>query len=141
MEKEQFLRFKEDLKAKAQEQRTVKAQRKTEHFKGERIINPYDAAEQARYNKYDLDKMYVIYYILKHQIEVTPENIEEVLWNTYAMLHPQYKESRHVNIVGWDNHKTINYFLDTSTGRDYTPEYAMHDLIKRYDKIIKQYGN
>ena len=30
MEKEQFLRLKEDLKAKAQEQKEVKAQRRTE---------------------------------------------------------------------------------------------------------------
>lgn len=141
MEKEQFLRFKEDLKAKAQEQRELKNQRKTEHFKGERTINPYDAAWKARSNRYELDKKYVIYYILKHQIEVTPENLEEVLWNTYAKLHPQYKEARRVNIVGWDNHKSVNYYIDTPYGRDYTPEYAMHDLVKRYDNIIKQYGN
>lgn len=141
MKKEQFLRLKEDLKKEAQEQKELKNQRKSVRIKGERTINPYDAAWKARTNRWELDKKYVIYYILKHQIEVTPENVEEVLWSTYATLHPQYKEARHVNIVGWDNHKTINYFLDTPTGRDYTPEYAMHDLIKRYDKIIKQYEN
>lgn len=141
MEKEQFLRFKEDLKKEAQEQKELKNQRKTVHIKGKRTMNQIDAAEKARSNRYELDKKYVIYYILKHRIEVIPENLEEVLWTTYAKLHPQYKEARHVNIVGWDNHKSINYFINTSDGRDYTPEYAMNDLIKRYDKIIKQYGN
>lgn len=72
MEKEQFLRLKEDLKAKAQEQRLVKAQRKTEHFKGERKISAWEAAEQARHNKEWLDKMYVVYYMTKHQAEFTP---------------------------------------------------------------------
>ena len=141
MEKEQFLRFKEDLKKEAKEQKELKNQRKSVHIKGERTINPYDAAWKARSNRWELDKKYVIYYILKHRIEVTPKNLEEALWTTYAKLHPQYKEARHVNIVGWDNHKSINYFLDTPNGRDYTPENAMYDLIKRYDKIIKQYGN
>ena len=140
MEKEQFLRFKEDLKREAQEQKELKNQRKTVRLKGGRTIDPYQAAEKVRDNGYHLDKKYVIYYILKHRIEVTPYNLEEVLWTTYAKLHPQYKEARHVNIVGWDNHKSINYFIDTPEGRDYTPDYAMHDLIKRYDNIIKQYG-
>ena len=139
MEKEQFLRFKEDLKKEAQEQRKMKQQRKTVRFDGERTINPYDAAEKVRDNKHSLDRKYVIYYILKHQIEVTPENKEQVLWETYVKLHPKYKEARHVNIVGWDNHKTTNYFIDTPYGRDYTPEYAMIDLMNLYDKIVKQY--
>lgn len=72
MEKEQFLRLKEDLKAKAQEQKSVKAQRKTKHFKGERRISAWEAAEQARRNKEWLDKMYVVYYIAKHQAEFIP---------------------------------------------------------------------
>lgn len=72
MEKEQFLRFKEDLKAKAQEQKSVKAQRKTEHFKGERTMNPYDAQWEAERNREWLDKMYVVYYMTKHQVEFTP---------------------------------------------------------------------
>lgn len=139
MEKEQFLRFKEDLKKEAQQQKALKNQRKSVYIKGERIISSYDAAEKVRSNRWELDKKYVIYHILKHRIEVTLENLEEVLWVTYAKLHPKYKEARHVNIVGWEKH--INYFINTPDGRDYTPEYAMNDLIKRYDKIIKQYGN
>ena len=140
MEKEQFLKFKEDLKREAQEQKELKNQRKTVRLKGGRTIDPYQAAEKVRDNGYHLDKKYGIYYILKHSIEVTDKNKEDILWDIYAKLHSQYKEARHVNIVGWDNHKSINYFIDTPYGRDYTPDYAMHDLIKRYDNIIKQYG-
>lgn len=139
MEKEQFLRFKEDLKKEAKQQRELKRQRKTVRFDGERKVSSYDAAEQVRDNKQILDRKYVVYYILKHQIEVTPSIKEQVLWEIYVKLHPKYKEARHVNIVGWDNHKTTNYFIDTPHGRDYTPEYAMIDLMNLYDKIIKQY--
>ena len=138
MEKEQFLRFKEDLKKEAQQQKALKNQRKTVHIKGERIISSYDAAEKVRSNRWELDKKYVIYHILKHRIEVTPENLEEVLWTIYAKLHPQYKSARRTSLcVG----KDYSYYINTPYGRDYTPEYAMNDLIKRYDKIIKQYGN
>ena len=141
MEKEQFLRFKEDLKKEAQEQKELKNQRKTVHIKGERTIDPYDAAEKVRSNRWELDKKYVIYYILKHRIEVTDENKEQVIWDIYVKLHPQYKDARRERVSMISDKKQINYYIDTPYGRDYTPEYAMHDLIKRYDKIIKQYGN
>jgi len=72
MEKEQFLKFKEDLKKEAQQQKEIKAQRKTENFKGIRKISAYDAAEQARRNREWLDKMYVVYYMAKHQVGFTP---------------------------------------------------------------------
>jgi len=138
MEKEQFLRFKEDLKTKAQEQRELKNQRKTEHFKGERTINPYDAAEKVRDNKYELDKLYVIYYILKHRIEVTAENKEQVIWENYAKLHPQYKAARR-EITLSNGKMQISYYIDTPDGRDYTAECAMQKLMSLYDEIIKKY--
>lgn len=72
MEKEQFLELKETLKRKAQEQKEVKAQRKTENFKGTRKISALEAAEQARQNREWLDKMYVVYYIAKHQVGFIP---------------------------------------------------------------------
>ena len=72
MEKEQFLELKETLKRKAQEQKEVKAQRKTKNFKGTRKTSAYDAAEQARHNREWLDKMYVVYYMAKHQVGFIP---------------------------------------------------------------------
>ena len=138
MKKEQFLRFKEDLKKEAKEQKELKNQRKTVRLKGERTMHPEEAAEKVRANRWTLEKKYVIYYILKHRIEVTPENLEEVLWTTYAKLHPQYKDARRISLcVG----KKYSYYINTPNGRDYEPEYTMNDLIKRYDKIIKQYGD
>ena len=138
MEKEQFLRFKEDLKKEAQEQRKMKQQRKTVRFDGERTINPYDAAEKVRDNKQILDRKYVVYYILKHQIEVTPESKEQVLWETYVKLHQKYKDARK-ELTLTNSKKQIVYYIDTSDGRDYTPENAMYDLLKMYDEIVKQY--
>lgn len=139
MEKEQFLRFKEDLKAKTQEQRELKNQRKTEHFKGERTINPYDAAEKVRRNKSDLDTLYVIYYILKHRIEVTPETKEQVIWEAYVRLHSKYKEARHENIE-CDKLRPTGYYLDNPYCGEYTVDYAMCYLMKLWDKILKKYG-
>ena len=93
MEKEQFLKFKEDLKREAQEQKELKNQRKTIRLNGGRTIDPYQAAEKVRDNGYHLDKKYVIYYILKHRIEVTEKNKEDILWDIYAKLHSQYKNN------------------------------------------------
>lgn len=139
MEKTEFLRFKEDLKREAANQRELKNQRKTEHLKGERTVNPYTAADMVRDNRYELDKLYVIYYILKHRIEVTAENKEEVIWDAYVKLHPQYKAARR-ELILTNGKKQISYYIDTPDGRDYTADYAMCDLMKRWDKILKQYG-
>lgn len=138
MEKEQFLRFKEDLKKEAKQQRELKQQRKTVRFDGERTINPYDAAEKVRDNKQILDRKYVVYYILKHQIEVIPEDKEQVLWETYVKLHQKYKDARK-EFTLTNGKKQIVYYIDTSDGRDYTPENAMYYLLKMYDEIVKQY--
>ena len=140
MEKTQFLRFKEDLKRRAANQRELKNQRKTVRLKGERTVNPYDAAEQARRNKRDLDTLYVIYYILKHRTEVTAENKEQVIWDAYVKLHPQYKDARRERVSMISGKKQISYYIDTPNGRDYTAHLAMSDLMERWDKILKQYG-
>jgi hypothetical protein len=139
MEKTQFLRFKEDLKREAANQRELKNQRRTVRLVGKRTVDPDDAAEQARQNKYELDKLYVIYYILKHRIEVTAENKEQVIWDAYVKLHPKYKASRR-ELTLTNGKKQISYYTDTPNGRDYTADYAMCDLMKRWDKILKQYG-
>jgi len=138
MEKEQFLRFKEDLKKEAKQQRELKQQRKTVRFDGERKVSSYDAAEKVRDNKQILDRKYVVYYILKHQIEVTPENKEQVIWEIYVKLHQKYKDARRELTLTNGKKQTV-YYIDTPYGRDYTPDYAMIDLMNLYDKIIRQY--
>lgn len=137
MEKTQFLRFKENLKREAENQRELKNQRRTVRIVGERTVNPDDAAEQARCKKYELDKLYVIYYILKHRTEVTSENKEQVIWDAYVKLHPQYKDARRTSLCVGKDH---TYYINTPAGRDYTADYAMSDLMKRWDKILKRYG-
>lgn len=72
-------KIKEELKSQAAEQRFIKGQRKTEHLVGERKISHWEAAEQARENKYKLSIEYVAYYILKHRLE---EPVIEETWNT-----------------------------------------------------------
>lgn len=111
MKKEQFLRFKEDLKKEAQEQKELKNQRKSVHIKGERTINPYDAAWKARSNRFNLDKKYVIYYIFKHRIEITEDNFKEVLKDAYYKTH-------------------------NSKENDLVPFY---DLESAYKKVLKKY--
>ena len=139
MEKTQFLRFKEDLKKEAQNQKELKNQRKTVNLKGERKVNPYTAAEEVINNRFFLDKMYVIYYIMKHRIEVTEENLDDVLWETYAKLHQKYAEARHIKIDGLDNRKQVDYYIDTPDGRDYTPDWAMSELKRRWKETLKKY--
>lgn len=112
MEKEQFLRFKEDLKKKAQEQRELKNQRKTEHFKGERTMSSYDAAWKVRSNRFNLDKEYVIYYIFKHRIEVTEDNLKEVLKDAYYKTHDSMKDN----------------------------DVPYYDLESAYKKVLKRYA-
>ena len=140
MEKEQFLRFKEDLKREAANQRELKNQRRTVRLVGKRTVDPDDAAEQVRRNKRDLDTLYVIYYILKHRTEVTAENKEQVIWDAYVKLHPQYKEARHENIHERGNLRPTGYYLDNPYCGEYTSDYALSYLMKLWDKILKQYG-
>lgn len=57
--------FKEDIKKLAEEQKSLKNQRKTVHLVGERKVNPYDAANQIRRNKYLLTHMYHTYNLIR----------------------------------------------------------------------------
>lgn len=61
----------EDIKILANEQITLKPQRKTVYFSGERIIEAYKAVQKANENKEKLRHLYVAYNILREK-EVTP---------------------------------------------------------------------
>lgn len=137
MEKEQFLRLKEDLKSKAQEQKEVKAQRKTENFKGTRKISAWEAAEQARYNREWLDKMYVVYYMAKHQVEFTPmskyskdplQKKAQIAANE-ALLRESYERThgRSLKDSFAYNYQESDYLDDLT--------HLAHETYKKYEKI------
>lgn len=61
----------EDIKILANEQISLKPQRRTINFSGERTIKPWEAVKKANENKEKLRHLYVAYNILREK-EVTP---------------------------------------------------------------------
>lgn len=57
--------FKETIKHLAAEQRNLKPQRKTVHFKGGRTIDSWEAKELVEKNKFTLRHMYIAYHKLR----------------------------------------------------------------------------
>lgn len=134
MEKEQFLRFKEDLKAKAQEQKSVKAQRKTEHFKGERTMCAYDAQWEAERNRVYLDNAYVAYYIVKHRWE----------WKTKKEIDSQVDKTEQDAMKAYNEYLIKSAYERTHGGREiawdsYDGRSLIRDLVYDITKIITSY--
>lgn len=136
MEKEQFLRFKEDLKVKAQEQRSVKAQRKTEHFKGERTMCAYAAQLEAERNRVYLDNVYVAYYIVKHcwewktkkEIDSQADKTEQDAMKAYneQLIKSAYERTHGGREIVWDSYdgrSLIRYLV-----------YDITKIITRYEE-------
>jgi len=71
--KEQKLQLKAAIKSLSDAQRSVKSQRKTVHFKGERTIPAWKAVATHSINRYDLRHMYIAYGIMRGK---TIEQIE-----------------------------------------------------------------
>lgn len=65
IEKINIAKMKADIKAKVEEQKFLKNQRKTVHLVGERKIDPSDAAYKHRQNREDLRMMYAAYGIAR----------------------------------------------------------------------------
>lgn len=61
----------EDIKILANEQISLKPQRRTVNFSGERTIKPWEAVKKANENKEKLRHLYVAYNILREK-EVVP---------------------------------------------------------------------
>lgn len=134
MEKEQFLRFKENLKAKAQEQKSVKAQRKTEHFKGERTMSPYDAQWEVMSNRVYLDNAYVAYYIAKHRWE----------WKTKKEIDSQEDKTEQGAMKAYNEYLIKFAYEKTHGGREiawdsYDGCLLIRDLVYDITKIITSY--
>lgn len=71
--KEQILSLKAAIKYKVAEQKLLKPQRKTVHFKGERTVTPGQAVWTHYLNRYELRHMYIAYGIMRGK---TIEQIE-----------------------------------------------------------------
>jgi len=134
MEKEQFIRFKEDLKAKAQKQRETKAQRRTKNFKGERKMNASDATYKAANAKRELDHLYVAYYIAKHRWNF---NSEETIKSKFSQ-----EEQKALEVA---NKALIKAAWEKTHGRELNGNYndvcILRNTIYHVTKTLGYYGN
>ena len=67
--------MRKDIAELEKEQKSIKPQRKTVYFTGERTIQPWQAAEQARANKEKLRLYYAAYGLLRGKNFDVTENI------------------------------------------------------------------
>lgn len=134
MEKEQFLRFKEDLKAKAQKQKETKAQRKTKNFKGERKMSASDATYKAANAKRELDYLYVAYYIAKHRWNFESE---ETIKSKFSQEEQKALEAA--------NKALVKAAWEKTHGRELTDSYddgcILRNTIYYATKSLRYYGN
>jgi len=65
MEQNPILILKEDIKELAENQPSLKRQRKTVHFEGERTMEPWEARYKHMSNRVTLRHMYIAYGMLK----------------------------------------------------------------------------
>jgi hypothetical protein len=63
--KQHRLHLKEVIKEKVAEQKKLKPQRKTVHFKGQRKFEPWEATARHSINRYDLRHLYIAYGIMR----------------------------------------------------------------------------
>lgn len=81
---ENIKNFRNEIAKLEKEQKELKPQRKSEHFKGERTINHWDAAENVRINKHTLRIMYAAYGLMRgksfNQIESAAKPLK---WGEY----------------------------------------------------------
>lgn len=79
------------------EQKTIKPQRKTVHFEGERTLSPADAYEKTVYNKSKLRAMYAAYNLLRGKnFEVTEKNYKPLNKEDFYKLNGYNLEDKYV---------------------------------------------
>ena len=69
--KEEVKQLREEIAALEKEQINMKAQRKTVNLKVERTVNPFEAADNVRYNRGKLRVMYAAYDSSKSKTTMT----------------------------------------------------------------------
>ena len=140
MEKEQFLKFKEDLKKEAKLQSETKRQRKTVNFQGERTMSPYTAQCECDYNRRRLDLLYTVYYIMKHRIEVTPETVEKTIASVYPKTHSGL-DVKTETFISYNGEPTERFYTERDGMRDYYRiESFVSDAFHLYKEIVGKYG-
>ena len=132
------------------EQKTIKPQRKTVHFEGERTLSPIEAYWKVRNNKYDLRIMYAAYNLLRGKnFEITEKNAKPINLEEYYKLHgytPNKKyEGKHPLTMELDE---IDKFLNEygykipSVDEEYKDWFGKIQTrkifdIENYEKIIR----
>lgn len=106
--------FREQIAKLEKEQKTIKPQRKTVHFKGERTLTPYDAWVTTKHNKEILRAMYAAYNLLRGKnFYITEKNAKPINRKEYYELYGVYLnekfEGKHPLTIYLN---TINYYLE-----------------------------
>lgn len=123
--------FREQIAKLEKEQKTIKPQRKTVHFKGERTLTPYDAWVTAKHNKELLRAMYAAYNLLRGKnFYITEKNAKPIKLKDYYELfgiflkHPSTISLNPINYINYKYEKfegkhpltmyliAINYYLE-----------------------------
>lgn len=94
--KQQILTLKEDIRKMANEQSSLKNQRKTIHFKGVRTIPASEAEWLHRTNRYDLRHLYIAYGFMRNK---TIEQIESTATTTYNVKKVEKIMEQYANLV------------------------------------------
>lgn len=149
MDKEILKKFKKEIAELAKEQKTIKPQRKTVHFTGERTLSPSDAYWKVRNNKHDLRCMYAAYNLLRGKnFEFTENNAKPINDEDYWYLNGRYPSkdivgkhplvehlddiNKYLNKYGYEIPNTVEKYKDWF-GRE--RERIKFD-IDNYEKII-----
>jgi len=117
--------MRKDIAELEKEQKTLKPQRKTVHFTGERTMSPLDAFWTVRGNKEDLRILYAAYGLLRGKnFNVTEKNTKPFIYDEgmyYA--YPDGIHGQFYTCHEWEN--------------------GMHPLISKLcliDEILRKYG-
>ena len=74
--------MRKDIAELEKEQKSIKPQRKTVYFTGERTMSPFDAWCRVGNNKYDLRLMYAAYNLLRGKgFEITESNSKPLIYD------------------------------------------------------------
>jgi len=107
-------KFREQIAKLEKEQKTIKPQRKTVHFNGERTLLPYDAWVTAKHNKEILRAMYAAYNLLRGKnFYFTEKNAKPInrkeYYELYGVSLNEKFEGKHPLTIYLN---TINYYLE-----------------------------
>lgn len=117
--------MRKDIAELEKQQKTIKPQRKTVHFTGERTVQPWEAANIVTSNRDDLRLYYAAYNLLRGKnFNVTEKNTKPFIYdNGMYYAYPDGIHGQFYTCHEWEN--------------------GMHPLISRLceiDEILRKYG-